>query len=64
MNIKQFFGINSREALKQVRLELGEDAIILSNRIVEGGNKITALKEEDLDAIVDNAAMVEASYRS
>ncbi|MDO9365233.1 MAG: flagellar biosynthesis protein FlhF [Methylotenera sp.] len=64
MNIKQFFGINSREALKQVRLALGEDAIILSNRTVEGGNKITALKEEDLDAIVDNAAMVEASYRS
>lgn len=64
MNIKQFFGINSREALKQVRMALGEDAIILSNRTVEGGNKITALKEEDLDAIVDNAAMVEASYRS
>lgn len=64
MNIKQFFGINSREALKQVRLELGDDAIILSNRTVEGGNKITALKEEDLDAIVDNASMVEASYRS
>ncbi|WP_019897540.1 flagellar biosynthesis protein FlhF [Methylotenera mobilis] len=64
MNIKQFFGINSREALKQVRMELGEDAIILSNRAVEGGNRITALKEEDLDAIVDNAAIMEASYRN
>lgn len=64
MNIKQFFGVNSREALKQVRMELGEDAIILSNRAVEGGNRITALKEEDLDAIVDNVATMEASYRN
>ena len=64
MNIKQFFGINSREALKQVRMELGEDAIILSNRVVEGGNRITALKEEDLDAIVDNVATMEATYRN
>ena len=64
MNIKQFFGINSREALKQVRMELGEDAIILSNRVVDGGNRITALKEEDLDAIVDNVATMEASYRN
>lgn len=64
MSIKHFFGINSREALKQVRMELGEDAIILSNRAVPGGNKITALKEEDLDAIVDDAVTMEASYRS
>ena len=64
MNIKQFFGINSREALKQVRMELGEDAIILSNRVVDGGNRITALKEEDLDAIVDNVATMEATYRT
>lgn len=64
MNIKQFFGISSRDALKQVRIELGENAVILSNRTVEGGNIITALKEEDLDAIVDNAAMIEDSYRS
>lgn len=62
MSIKHFFGINSREALKQVRMELGEDAIILSNRAVPGGNKITALKEEDLDAIVDDVATIEASY--
>ncbi len=64
MSIRHFFGINSREALKQVRMELGEDAIILSNRAVPGGNKITALKEEDLDAIVDDAVTMEASYRS
>lgn len=64
MNIKQFFGISSRDALKQVRIELGGNAVILSNRTVEGGNIITALKEEDLDAIVDNAAMIEDSYRS
>lgn len=56
MNIRQFFGKNSREALGMVRRALGDNAIILSNRAVDGGNKITALKEEDLDAIVDNAS--------
>ena len=54
MNIKRFFGKNSREALNMVRMALGENAVILSNRAVDGGNKIMAFKEEDLDAMVDN----------
>ncbi len=54
MNIRQFFGKNSREALNMVRMALGEDAVILSNRAVDGGNKIMAFKEEDLNAMVDN----------
>src|SRR5450830_849421 len=54
MNIRQFFGKNSREALNMVRMALGENAVILSNRAVDGGNKIMAFKEEDLDAMVDN----------
>ena len=64
MNIKRFFGKNSREALSLVRKELGEDAVILSNRAINGGNEIMAFKEEDMhsmmqndtgDAAVDNA---------
>src|SRR5450830_922974 len=54
MNIRQFFGKNSREALNMVRMALGENAVILSNRAVDGGNKIMAFKEEDLNAMVDN----------
>lgn len=48
MNIKRFFGKNSREALAMVRQALGENAIILSNRQVNGGNEIMAFKEEDM----------------
>ncbi len=37
-----------------VRMAMGDDAVILSNRAVDGGNKIMAFKEEDLNALVDN----------
>ncbi len=56
MNIRRFFGKNSREALNQVRKELGDDAVILSNRAVHGGNEIMAFREEEMDAIVNNSA--------
>ena len=52
MNIKRFFGKNSREALSMVRKELGEDAVILSNRAMNGGNEIMAFKEEDMNNMV------------
>jgi flagellar biosynthesis protein FlhF len=53
MNIKRFFGKNSREALSMVRQALGEDAVILSNRAMNGGNEIMAFKEEDMKNMVD-----------
>ncbi len=51
MNIKRFFGKNSKAALAQVREILGEDAVILSNRAVDGGNEIMAFREDDIDTI-------------
>jgi len=51
MNIKRFFGKNSKLALAQVREALGDDAIILSNRAVNGGNEIMAFKEEEMASI-------------
>lgn len=51
MNIKRFFGKNSKAALAQVREVLGEDAVILSNRAVDGGNEIMAFREDDIDTI-------------
>lgn len=56
MNIRRFFGKNSREALNMVRKALGDDAVILANRIVNGGNEIMALKEEDMNAMVAREA--------
>ncbi len=54
MNIQRFYGKNSREALNAVKKALGEDAIILSNRAVNGGNEIMAFKEEDMNAMITN----------
>ncbi len=56
MNIKRFFGKNSHEALSMVRRGLGEDAIIISNRAVNGGNEIMACKEQDMHAMTASQA--------
>lgn len=61
MNIRRYFGKNSREALSMVRKELGDKAVILSNRAVHGGNEIMAFTEDEMNAIVQDtspAAMV------
>lgn len=54
MNIQKFYGKNSREALNAVKKALGEDAIILSNRAINGGNEIMAFLEEDMSAKLGN----------
>jgi flagellar biosynthesis protein FlhF len=62
MNIKRFFGKNSREALSLVRKELGEDAIIISNRSMNGGNEIMAFKEEDMQTTITNQNKLQQTY--
>lgn len=53
MNIKRFFGKNSREALSMVRKALGDDAVIISNRASNGGNEILAVSESDMHAMAN-----------
>ena len=48
MNVSRFFGITNREAMRQVRLALGPDALIISNRRVNGGVEILATDETSL----------------
>jgi len=48
MNIKRYFGKTAREALRQVKEELGGDAIVLSNRSVDGGVEITAVLASEI----------------
>lgn len=56
MNIKKFTAPSSREALRQVRLTLGEDAVILSNRNVDGQIEILAMNDHSTrDIPVENA---------
>src|SRR4030067_559059 len=47
MNIRKFTAPTARQALKDIRNELGEEAVILSNRNIEGGVEIIALANDD-----------------
>ncbi len=48
MNVKKFTAATSREALRKVRDALGPDAVILSNRPVDGVVEILALATDDM----------------
>lgn len=63
MSVKRFLGVNSREAMRQVRAVLGDDALILSNRHVDGGVEILALADDEHGRMTDVAALppIEAS---
>ena len=47
MKIKRFFAADMRQALRQVREVLGADAVILSNKSVEGGVELVAAMDYD-----------------
>jgi flagellar biosynthesis protein FlhF len=51
MNARKFIAVNSREALKMVRVELGADAVILSNRKVADGVEIVAMGGAELSRL-------------
>ena len=53
MSVKRFFSGSSREAIKQIRAELGDEAVILSNREVDGGVEVIASAHGDLAAMID-----------
>jgi len=47
MKIKRFFAADIRQAMRMVKDELGADAVIMSNRAVEGGIEIVAARDFD-----------------
>ena len=47
MKIKRYFAADMRQAIQMVRLEQGPDAVILSNRNVDGGVEIVAATDYD-----------------
>lgn len=49
MRVKRFFGADSRQAMRQVRDELGDDAVILSNKNVDNGVEIVCALDYDGD---------------
>ena len=52
MNVSRFVAKTSREALRQVKEALGPDAVVLSNRTVEGGVEIVAMRAEEIAPLV------------
>ena len=55
MKIKRFFAENIRQAMQMVRDELGADAVIMSNRAVEGGVEIVAARDFDEQVVHSTA---------
>ncbi|MGZ3182356.1 MAG: flagellar biosynthesis protein FlhF [Telluria sp.] len=55
MNVKKFTAPTAREALRKVREALGPDAVILSNRPVDGIVEILALASDDVASIAQPA---------
>lgn len=53
MNVRKFTANTSREAWRMVREALGPDAVILSNRTVDGGVEILALAGEDMASLAE-----------
>jgi flagellar biosynthesis protein FlhF len=47
MKIKRFFAPEMREAIRQVKSELGADAVILSNNKVKGRIELVAAIDYD-----------------
>lgn len=56
MNAQTFVAKTSREALRLVRTGLGEDAVILSNRTVDGNIEITALSHAEYAGLAQASA--------
>lgn len=59
MKIKRYFAADMRQALQLVREEQGPDAVILSNRKVDGGVEIVAALDYD-EALVERMTREEA----
>ena len=63
MKMKRFFAPDIRQAMRNIRQELGAEAVILSNKQVEGGVEIVAAMDYD-DAAFQSASVSTFSNQS
>ena len=56
MKIKRFLSKDSRSAMAQVRAEMGPDAVILSNKKIDGQIELVAAMDFDEHALREKAA--------
>jgi hypothetical protein len=55
MTVRRFVGATARDCLRRAKETLGADAVVVSNRAVEGGVEIVAMSPESLNAISQGA---------
>ena len=58
MGPRRYVALNPADALKQIRTELGPEAVVLSNREVAEGVEIVAIRPEDLASMSGERSMV------
>ena len=59
MKVKRFFAPDMRQAIRMVKMEHGPDAVILSNRKVDGGVEIISAIDYDESLLLKEAPQVE-----
>lgn len=57
MSVAKFVAANGREAMRKVREAMGPDAVVLSNRTIDGGVEIVAMRDTDLGAVSAGAQL-------
>lgn len=64
MKVKRYLAATSREALRQVKEELGDSAVILSNRKLKNGVEIMALADNEMSSLTETPVSNAANSRS
>ncbi len=64
MKIRRFFAADMRQALRQVKDALGNDAVILSNKSVQGGVELVAAVDYDESAFETPSHIVQSSRKA
>jgi|GEM_PF-21920 len=57
MSVAKFVAANGREAMRKVREAMGPDAVVLSNRSIDGGVEIVAMRGDELGAVSAGAQL-------
>ena len=58
MKVKRYIASTSRDALRQVKEELGADAVILSNKKTRDGVEIMALADAEMSGLAQSSSPV------
>ncbi len=63
MNIRKFIAPTARQALREIHNELGDEAVILSNRTTSQGVEIVAMANEAMERLTESTTRVPEARR-